>query len=75
MHRGSIEQVQNISDPKLSKQIDSIKSIEKAEDFDKAKQTFIEVFNDYPDAEEKWEKIMKKLKTYHSKYGAHMVWS
>ena len=70
MHRGSIEQVQNISDPKLSKQIDSIKSIEKAEDFDKAKQTFIEVFNDYPDAEEKWEKIMKKLKTYHSKYGA-----
>lgn len=70
LHRGSIEQVQNISDPKLSKQIDSIKSIEKAEDFDKAKQTFMEVFGDYPDAEEKWEKVMKKLKTYHSKYGA-----
>ena len=29
----------------------------------------MEVFKDYPFSEEKWEKVMKKLKTYHSKYG------
>ncbi len=70
MHRGSIEQVDNITDPKLQTQIENIKSIEDAEDLDKAKDTFMEVFGDYDDADEKWNKIMKKLNRYHSKYGA-----